>query len=62
MLMTPEWLVVYFEFDTAAAWDKSTGGPNGKAAAVVDAFFEQSGLASWCFDYADGALITIDNE
>ena len=28
-------VIVYFEFDTSEVWDKTTGGKNGKTAAVI---------------------------
>lgn len=46
-------VIVYFEFDPEAPWDKTTGGKNNKKAFVTQEFTEKgpkNGIASYYFN------------
>ena len=58
-------VIVYFEFDTNAVWDKTTGGRNGKTAAVITEFTSkgnQNGIASYYFNSDDRSLIVMTKD
>ena len=62
VFISSEFEIVYFEFDTGAEWDKTTGTANGLKHVAEDAFrINGIALISWHFDYKDGTLIVIDN-
>ena len=62
LLMNTAWVIVYFEFDKNARWDKTTGGRNNKVALIVDQFQKTNGLSSWYFDHENGSFLTVDND
>ena len=58
-------VIVYFEFDPEAPWDKTTGGKNNKKAEVTQMFTQKgtkNGIASYYFNQPDGSIIIIDKD
>ena len=65
ILLNEEDVIVYFEFDTSEAWDKTTGGKNGKTAAVIQEFTPRgifNGIASYYFNPEDRSLLVLTND
>ena len=56
-------VIVYFEFDPEAPWDKTTGGKNKKQALVVQDFTDKgpkNGIASYYFNQPERSITVID--
>ena len=62
IFMTSRFVIIYFEFDTDAPWDETTGSSNDLNSVIEDAFrLNGVKLISWYFDYQDASFLVIDH-
>ena len=65
VFINADYVIIYFEFDSEAQWDKTTGSKNKKKAYTNKDFTKngpKNGIASYYFNQPDGSIIIIDKD